>query len=74
MALIARIIVVSLLVGVLGAGIGGALSVGFGVSLILACVGSLIGAAAGTTQEIVTALRQRPFEPSKPFTANEAEF
>lgn len=64
MALIARIIGLSLLTGGLGAGLGFALfpegpkwSIG---SLLLACVGAIIGALAGTAREIVTASQQKP--------------
>jgi hypothetical protein len=67
MALIARIIGLSLLTGGLGVGLGFAL---FGkypdssgdrvVCLLLACVGVSIGALAETAREIVTALRQKP--------------
>jgi hypothetical protein len=64
MALIARIIGVSLLTAGLGAGLGFALfgkgSDGPGISLLLACVGAIIGAIAGTARETVTALRQKP--------------
>ena len=67
MAIIARIIGLSLLTGGLGSGLGRALF-GFGQSpyedyivpcLLLACVGAIIGAVAGAAREIVTALRQR---------------
>jgi hypothetical protein len=72
MALIARIIGMSLLTGGLGAVLGLAL---FGhyifgpyddkvipafLTLFLAFVGGLIGAIAGAAREIVTALRQKP--------------
>ena len=65
MALTARIIGSSLLTAGLGAGLGLAL---LGQSpysdyiiptLLLACVGAIIGAIAGAAREIVTALRQR---------------
>ncbi len=64
MALEARIIGLSLLTGGLGAGLGfaffGKNSDGSGISLLLACVGAIIGAIAGTARETVTALRQKP--------------
>lgn len=66
MELIARILGVSLLAGGLGAGLGFVL---FGQSspyseyvipcLVLACVGGIIGAIAGTAREIATALRPK---------------
>lgn len=53
-----------MLTGGLGSGLGQVL---FGgkqestfVSLLLGCVGAIIGAIAGTAQETVTALRQKP--------------
>jgi hypothetical protein len=65
MALIAKIIGWSLLTAGLGAWLGYFLLFGQdsdwrGISFILACVGSIIGAVAGAAQEIVTALRERP--------------
>ncbi len=64
MALIARIIGLSLLTAGLGAGIGSVLFGKYGdttfVSLLLACVGGVIGAIAGVGREIVVAVRQRP--------------
>jgi hypothetical protein len=70
MALIARIIGLSLFTAGAGAGLGFAL---FGqnspssgrqdwiiISVLLACAGGIIGAIAGTAWEIVIALRQRP--------------
>jgi hypothetical protein len=63
MALIARIIGVSLLTAGLGAVLGnvffGKAPDWVGISFVLACVGAVVGALAGTTQEIVTALRQK---------------
>ena len=63
MALIARILGVSLLTGGLSAGLGLALfgrgSDGNGIALLLACVGAIIGAMAATAREIVTAVRQK---------------
>ena len=66
MALIARIIGVSLLTAGLGAGFGLALF-GHGQyseyiipTLLLACVGGIIGAVAGVGREIVIALRKGP--------------
>jgi hypothetical protein len=63
-ALIARIIAVSLLTGGLGAGLGFALFGNYpdwtGISLLLACVGAIIGALAGAARETVNALRQKP--------------
>ena len=64
MALIARIIGSSLLTAGLGVGLGFAFfgqnpDYG-GISLLLACVGGIIGAIAGAAREIVAALRQRP--------------
>jgi hypothetical protein len=64
MALIARIIGLSLLTAGLGAGLGfaffGKTPDCSGISLLLACVGGIIGAVAAAAREIVTALRQRP--------------
>jgi hypothetical protein len=64
MALIARILGLSLLTGGLGAGLGFALFGNTpdwsGISLLLGCVGAMIGALAGTARETVTALRQKP--------------
>ena len=61
MALIARIIGLSLLTGGLGAGLGFAFFGNNpdwrGISLLLACVGAIIGALAGTARETVSALR-----------------
>jgi hypothetical protein len=64
MAVIARIIGLSLLTSGLGAGLGYAL---FGpsrdwiiVSLLLACVGGIIGAVAGAAREIVASRHQKP--------------
>jgi uncharacterized membrane protein len=62
MAVIARIIGLSLLTAGLGAGLGYAL---FGTdrggtgAFLLACVGALVGALAGTAGEIVAVMRQR---------------
>jgi hypothetical protein len=76
MALIARIIGLSLLTGGLGAGLGFALfgknPDWSGISLLLACVGGIIGAVAGAARETVTALRQRQGDLSKPSTGGEA--
>lgn len=62
MALIARIISVALLTAGLGAGLGHAFFGQYddwkGISLLLACVGGIIGAVAGAAREIVTARRQ----------------
>ena len=59
MALIARIIGLSLLTAGLGAGLGFALLAGNpdcgGVSLLLACVGGIIGAIAGAARETAAA-------------------
>ena len=63
MALIARIIGLSVLIGGLGAGLGFVLIWGPGwgiIGLSLASVGAIVGALAGTAREIVTALRQKP--------------
>jgi hypothetical protein len=64
MALIARVIGLSLLTGGLGAGLGLSL---FGhysdyviPTLLLACAGGIVGAVAGAASGIVTALRQSP--------------
>ena len=63
MALIARIIGLSLLTGLLGAWLGFALfrqDYGYGIiSLCLACVAGIVGGVAGATREIATALRER---------------
>jgi len=57
MALIARIIGVSLITAGLGAGLGfaffGRNPDSSGISLLLACVGAIIGAVAGAAREIV---------------------
>lgn len=57
MALIARILGVSLVTGALGALLGlvffGQGSDGPGIALLLACVGAIIGAIAGAAREIV---------------------
>jgi hypothetical protein len=64
MATILRIIGLSLLTSVLGAGLGFAIFGKYpdwtGISLLLTCVGGIIGAAAGVAREIVTALRRGP--------------
>jgi hypothetical protein len=64
MAMIARILGLSLLTGGMGAGLGlaafGRSPDGSGISLLFACVGAVIGAIAGTARETVTALRQKP--------------
>jgi uncharacterized membrane protein len=64
MALVARIIGVSLLTAGLGAGLGyaffGRYSDWSGVALLLACVGGIIGAVAGAAREIVIAQRKPP--------------
>ena len=61
MALITRIFGVSLIAGGLGAGLGfvlfGSSRDWIGISLLLACVGAIIGAIAGTARETVDALR-----------------
>ena len=65
MALIARILGVSLLTSALVAGLGLALlkpaphSADIVVILFLACVGAVIGAVAGAAREIVSAQRQK---------------
>jgi hypothetical protein len=64
MAMVARIIGLSLLTAGLGAGLGyeffGDHSDWSGISLLLGCVGAIIGALAGAARETVTALRQKP--------------
>jgi hypothetical protein len=76
MALIARIIGLSLVTGGLGAALGFALfgksPDWSGISLLLACVGGIIGAVAGAARETVTVLRQRQVDLSKPATGGEA--
>jgi hypothetical protein len=66
MALIARILGVSLLVAALGAGLGFALFAPNpdypGICFLLAGLGAIIGALAGTAREAVTALQQRPLK------------
>jgi hypothetical protein len=63
MAMIARILGVSLLTGGLAAGLGFALFGNTpdwsGISFVLACVGGIVGAVAGAAREIVTARHQR---------------
>jgi hypothetical protein len=70
MALIARIIGLSLLTAGLGVGLGYVLFGGSGdargISFVLGCIGAFVGALAGTAHEIVTALRQGP-RPGKNF-------
>ncbi len=62
MALFSRIIGWPLLTAGLGAGLGfilfGQNSYSTGVSLLLACAGSIVGAIAGAGHEIAMALRQ----------------
>lgn len=64
MAMIARIIGVSLLVAGLGAGLAyvlfGPNREWTGGALLLGCMGGIIGAVAGAAQEIVAAQRQKP--------------
>jgi len=64
MAMIGRIFGVSLIAGGLGAGLGfaffGRNPDWSGVSLVLGCVGAIVGALAGTAREAVAALRQKP--------------
>jgi hypothetical protein len=64
MALIGRIIGLSLFTAGLGAGLGfafiGKCSDWSGITLLLACVGTIVGALAGTAPETATALRQQP--------------
>jgi hypothetical protein len=71
MALIARILGVSLLTGALVAGLGLALLSSVShhdatateyviTAIFLACVGGVIGAVAGAAREIVSAQRQKP--------------
>ena len=66
MAVVARIIGYSLLTAGLGAGIGYALAWNApknapdrnGLSFVLACLGTIVGAVAGAAGEIVTAQRR----------------
>ena len=62
MAVVARIIGYSLLTAGLGAGIGYALFINApdwrGLSFVLACLGTIVGAVAGAAGEIVTAQRR----------------
>jgi hypothetical protein len=65
MAVVARIIGYSLLTAGLGAGIGFALGMNApdapdwrGLSFVLACLGTIVGAVAGAAGEIVTAQRR----------------
>jgi hypothetical protein len=64
MALIARIIGLSLLTAGLGVGIGfaffGRNPEWSGLSFVLGCVGAIVGALAGTARETAAALRQKP--------------
>ena len=64
MALISRIIGVSLLTAGLGAGIGfilpGTNADASGIAFILACIGAIVGALAGTAHETAAASRQKP--------------
>ena len=69
MAIIARILGLSLLTGGLGAGLGmavlGPLAEALGISLLLACVGGIIGAIAAAAREIVTAMGRDPSSSGK---------
>ena len=72
MAVIARIIGVSLLTALLGAWLGSALfgnlpDVGGLAAFLLGCLGAMIGALAGTAREIGLALRRKPSIGEKPF-------
>jgi hypothetical protein len=64
MTLIARIIGLSLLTSGLGVALGLAFFRQYSdfiiPTLCLGCVGVIVGAIAGATREIVTALRERP--------------
>jgi hypothetical protein len=64
MALVARIIGVSLLTGGIGASLGFTPFRQYSDYMIpticLGCVGGIVGAIAGAAREIVTAMRQRP--------------
>ncbi len=64
MALVARIIGVSLLTAGIGAGIGFVLFApstdARGIAFILACIGAIIGGLAGTAREIAMALQHKP--------------
>ena len=64
MALIVRIIGLSLVTGGLGAGLGLAFFRQYSdytiPTLLLACAGGIIGAVAGAAREIAAAQRQRP--------------
>jgi hypothetical protein len=59
-----RILGISLIVGTFAAGLGFVLFGRFpdwtGISLLLGCVGAIIGAIAGASREIAAALRQKP--------------
>jgi hypothetical protein len=65
MALIARIIALSLLTAGLGVWLAFALFEkgrdSTVIALLLGCVGAIIGALAGAARETVTALRQKPW-------------
>ena len=65
MVVVARMIVVSLLTAGLGVVIGFALAGtnndGEWIAFLLGCVGAIVGVIAGAVQEIVTALRQKPW-------------
>lgn len=65
MEIVAKIIGISLLTAGMGVGIGYALFGGSsgwrGISsFVLACIGAIVGALAGTAREIAAALRQKP--------------
>ena len=64
MAVVARIIGLSLLAAALGTGLGYALfgpgRDSIGIALLLACVGAIVGAVAGAAGEIVAAQRRKP--------------
>jgi hypothetical protein len=66
MAMIGRIILLSVLAGGLGAGLGFVLFRQYGdcgiPCFLLGCVGGIVGAIAGAGREIASALRQRPTE------------
>jgi hypothetical protein len=65
MAVIARVLGLSVLTAAVGASLGftvsGKAPDASGVSLLLGCVGALIGSIAGAAGETVAALRQKPW-------------
>ena len=71
MAIVARILGVSLLTVALGACLGAVLFKDTpdsrGISFVLGCIGAIVGVIAGVGLEIVTAIRQKGLAEQKDF-------